>query len=239
MANPGARSRSAAAPVAVVVAALLAGGLGWYVITRGNDSDQVAVSASPEPAASSPGSTADAAVVEQSPAASTPGATRVPGTPGAVTGRATPSNTRPVTGNLAVDTSRPTVAITSLPPVKVGAGATIGTGVVVTVGTIDWVDVKANGPGEIAGKGAEVQVTIKNTSGAAFDLTSVAVNASYPDGTPVSPNGSPPAKEFTGSLASGDSATAIYLFTLTSGPTDRLNVEVSSGAAPGIAVIKG
>lgn len=130
--------------------------------------------------------------MDQSPSAATPGATRVPGTPGAVTPGA---GAKPVKGNLSVDTSRPSVAITSLPPVKVGAGATIGTGVVVTVGAIDWVDVKANGPGEIAGKGAKVLVTLENTSGAAFDLSSVAVNASYPNGTPVSPNGSPPAKE--------------------------------------------
>lgn len=237
MANPRARSRSVAAPVAVVVTALLAGGLGWYVIARDDDSDQVAVSAaSPEPSASAPQATSDVDVVDQSPSAATPGATRVPGTPGAVTPGA---GAKPVKGNLSVDTSRPSVAITSLPPVKVGAGATIGTGVVVTVGAIDWVDVKANGPGEIAGKGAKVLVTLENTSGAAFDLSSVAVNASYPNGTPVSPNGSPPAKELTGSLASGASATGVYLFTLTAGATDRLNVEVSSGAAPGIAVITG
>ncbi len=135
-------------------------------------------------------------------------------------------------------TPGPSVAVSPLPPKPVGSPAQIKGGVSVTIANVKDVEVGATGPGEIAGPAVSVEVRVGNTSSAAFNLSGLAVTASYGRGTPASPTTAGGAKLLSGSLAAGRGASGVYVFLVPKAQSGTLRVEVSSADSPSIAVFQ-
>lgn len=157
-------------------------------------------------------------------------------------GTLAPSATGPTAsrtpGPPATATPGASVAVSTLPPEPVGEDAALQSGVAITVSGVRDVQVKASGPGEIAGNGVQVTVRVRNDSGAAFDLSGLAVVASYGNGTPADPSGSAETRSLSGKLAAGQSAEGVYYFLVPKAQAGSLRVEVSSSSSPSIAVFE-
>ena len=160
------------------------------------------------------------------------------GTPTA-SGTASAPTTPPTSGPPARASSVPSVAVSPLPPAPIGKDAPIQSGVAIAVAGVRDVQVKASGPGEIAGNGVQVTVRVRNDSAAAFDLSGLAVVASYgDDGTPANPSGSAETKALSGKLAARQTAEGTYYFLVPKAEAGSVRVEVSSSSSPSIAVFE-
>ena len=130
-----------------------------------------------------------------------------------------------------VDTQAPAVAISTAPEVAVGSTAKLSNGVKVQVSKVSSVKVKATGPGDIAGNGVAVHVTVKNTSKQTFDLDGLVVTATYGKSKPASPGGAGNGDPLTGRLKVGSTGRGVYVFTVPKAQADSLEVQVSSNAS--------
>jgi hypothetical protein len=135
-------------------------------------------------------------------------------------------------------TAAPSAAVRRGAAIPVGRPASILSGVVVTVGTPRPVKVTANAPGEIAGSGVGVVVTVQNTSGRPFSLDGVVVTAVFGSGVPADTSDVPPANPLRGSLAAGATKAGTYVFRVPPGSGTSLLLEVSSSQAPTILRFK-
>jgi hypothetical protein len=171
-----------------------------------------------------PGSSGSSSAAPDSAGTSTPAAT------GTKKGAVEPSGPPPV------DTQPPAVAITAAPAVDVGTTTAFSNGVKVRVSKLTQVKVKASGPGDIAGDGVAVHLTVKNSSRKKFNLNGIAVTASYGQDQPASPAGSGNGKLLAGSLAVGEKASGVYVFTVPKAEASSVRVEVSSDASALIVV---
>jgi hypothetical protein len=215
--HPGGRSprRLLAAVAAAVVAAVLA----VLVLTLpGADADQ--------PAAAAPSSAAG------------------PTTPQPTTGpdAAAPAVPEPTVGAGATvpvvpgPTAGGDVLPPVLPAVDLDEQGQVGDGVTATVRSIEAIEGSGYGPGNIAGPALRVTVRLDNGTDRALDLGGVAVTLTTgADSTPASPLDDPSQAPFSGTVAAGDSATGVYVFTV---PVDRRDlVTVSVGYRPGAPVM--
>jgi hypothetical protein len=186
------------------------------------------------------GSSAPAAAPTSAAGTSSPSSqgSSAPGSP--VPSAAASAATRAATGSSAppTDTASPSVAVTTPPAVRIGTAASLVGNVVVSVGKVRTAALAAQGPGEIAGPGLVVPVTVKNTSAKRFDLSGLVVNAAYGDGTPAVPSDAAPAKPLPASVAAGGTVTGLYVFRAGSGATTTLRVEVSSDNAQRVLVFR-
>ncbi|TFV90710.1 DUF4352 domain-containing protein [Blastococcus sp. CT_GayMR16] len=115
----------------------------------------------------------------------------------------------------------------ALPPVALDARGEVGNGVVATLPSIDEIQSEAQGPGNIAGPAIRVTVRIENGTAEAVSLGGVAVNMyTGAELTPASPLEDPSRREFTGTLAPGQSAEGVYVFSVPSDARDSVTVEV-------------
>lgn len=137
-----------------------------------------------------------------------------------------------------VDSSRPQVATTTLPPVPVGTRTPIAEGVLVGVDGVRAVTVTAGGPGETAGSAVAVTVTVRNDGARPVDLTGFTVTAAYGGGTPAVPTGARPAAPLKGSLATGADAAGTYVFRLPADRAGSLVVQVASAGSPNVVVVR-
>jgi len=124
----------------------------------------------------------------------------------------------------------------SLPAVRLDQTAEVGDGVTASIASLDAIDAEAHGPGNIGGPALRVGIRLVNGTGAAISLDGVSINMTYgPDLTPASPVNDPSTSMFTGSLAPGDSAEAVTVFTV---PRDsRDTVSVTVGYRPGAPLV--
>jgi hypothetical protein len=211
------RHAALAGGLAVVLAACSGGeGDGRDATAAGSSAPGSSAPAGPTPASGSPGS---ASAVPTPRASASPTARRTPGPPS----QRTPG---------------PSVAVSTLPPKPVGSAVPLKGGVTVTITGVKDVEVGATGPGEIAGPAVSVEVRVRNAAATAFNLSGLAVNASYGGGTPASPTTAGGAKPLSGSLGSGQSATGMYVFLVPKEQSGTLRVEVSSADSPSIAVFQ-
>lgn len=137
-----------------------------------------------------------------------------------------------------VDTQTPSVAISTAPAVNVGTTTTLSDGVKILVSKVSVVKVKASGPGDIAGDGVAVHLTVKNSSKKPFDLNGLAVTASYGRAQPASPGGAGTGELLTGTLKVGKKARGVYVFTVPKAKAGTVEVQVSSNASALIVVYK-
>jgi hypothetical protein len=123
-----------------------------------------------------------------------------------------------------------------LPAVGVGTAAPLAENLFVTVTKVEPVTLEAHGIGETSGPGVMVTIDMRNATSAAINLDGMAVNAHYGT-TPATPNGAPPAKAFSGSLAPGATATAKYAFRVPSDQTGSVVIDIQSSGAPNVVIV--
>lgn len=198
------------AAVAVVVVVLT----GVSLLLSGGDDDRTPSAAAGETTAS----TTTAPPVVAAPTAPTPAPT--PET----TPETTPEPTGP-TGD--VDDPPP-----SRPAVALDAAAEVGDGVSASLVSLDAIEGTATGPGNIAGPALRITVRIENGTDEPVSLGGVVVDlASGRDLVPASPLDDPSAAPFAGTVAPGEHADGVYVFTIPE--EDRGSVTVSVGYQAG------
>jgi ABC-type oligopeptide transport system substrate-binding subunit len=125
-----------------------------------------------------------------------------------------------------------------LAPVSFNKTVTYPSGLTTQVVKSGRVTVAAQGPGEVSGPGVSFTIKLTNKAGDAIDLDSVAVNAFYGKGkTPTSPAPTA-ATPFSGSLGSGASTEATFVFGLPAG-ANPVELQFSYAANAPIAVFAG
>ncbi len=123
-------------------------------------------------------------------------------------------------------------------PVGKDTPADLGGDVTVTLTAADTLDVEAKLPGETAGPAVAATLEVRNGSKAAFDLSTIAVTASYGDGTPAIVNRSEPAADLAGSVEPGGTAKGVYVFRAPADQADTMVIEVQSGTQPNVVRFK-
>jgi hypothetical protein len=156
---------------------------------------------------------------------------------GSTTTSAAPSSSTAPSSASAAPTSEPpagdgTGLPPSLPAVPLQSQAAVGNGVTATLTGIEAIQGTASGPGNVAGPALRVTVRIQNGTADAVSLDAVAVNMYYDaDRTPASPLEDPSQRPISGSVAPGQSADGVYVFTVPKSHRDAVTVEV--GYQPG------
>lgn len=183
--------------IAIAVGVLLLGGVVWSLVAAGADPS---ITPSPAASGSEDGSAAPAPTSAASP---TPTPVPTPGTP-AATPPPPPATAGPPASDAPIAPEAPAVAPTD--PAEQA-------GVVVELVRVERVQGVAAAPGEISGPAVRLTVRITNGSSKPIDAGLVAVNVYYgaardPAPSIMQPGGEP----FAGSIASGESATGVYLF---------------------------
>jgi hypothetical protein len=149
--------------------------------------------------------------------------------------KTTPQVTKPVnpptSGNVKQTVAPRTVQ--TKPPVDLSATAEFGTGLSAKVLGNQKITFSAHLPGELSGPAAKVTVQFTNNSRTAVSLANVVINDADAAGTPMSSVTSAPAAPVSGSLAPGQHATGVYVFSLPPGFRNPCQLSMSySTAAP-------
>ncbi len=113
-------------------------------------------------------------------------------------------------------------------------------GLTANVSSIQSYTATAKRPGEVSGPAVKISLKLVNGTGSDFALTTATVNAYYGSAsTPASPvAGDPAAKPFTGTLKPGDTATAVYVFTVPADSADAVTLTLSDQAGAQLVVFK-
>jgi hypothetical protein len=149
----------------------------------------------------------------------------------------TPTSARPHVDPPA-ETAKPSVAIKTAPPVKIGKPAALTSDITVRVVEVRALKVPAHGPGEVAGPAVAVSVEVTNGSAAPFDLAGIVVNAFYGKGTPAVATSSGPVQPLKGAVAPGKGMRGSYVFMAPAKAVSSLKVEVSSDRAPMVVTFR-
>jgi hypothetical protein len=124
----------------------------------------------------------------------------------------------------------------SRPAVALDAAAEAGDGVSASLVSLDAIEGTATGPGNIAGPALRITVRIANGTDEPVSLGGVVVDlASGRDLVPASPLGDPSAAPFAGTVAPGEHADGVYVFTIPE--EDRGSVTVSVGYQAGAPLL--
>lgn len=113
-------------------------------------------------------------------------------------------------------------------------------GVTVSVGSLEAVEGEPRGPGEIAGPALRVGIQILNTSGSSLDLNGAVVNVYYgADITPAASVNGPGGVPFPTSVASGESAVSLTIFTVPLAERADVRITLDLSAATPTTVFVG
>lgn len=124
----------------------------------------------------------------------------------------------------------------SRPAVALDAAAEVGDGISASLVSLDAIEGTATGPGNIAGPALRITVRIENGTDEPVSLGGVAVDlASGRDLEPASPLNDPSAAPFAGTVAPGEHADGVYVFTIPE--EDRGSVTVSVGYRAGAPLL--
>jgi hypothetical protein len=166
----------------------------------------------------------------------TPGASASPG----VTPTVSPGSTEPAGPPPPTSTATPSVGISTAPAVKIGKTAKLNGDVVVKVLKVAKLTKTTPVPGEVAGPGVAVTLSVANGTSKPFSLTGLVVTASYgEDELPGETSSGKPAKEMTGQLAAGQSSRGVYVFRIPDGESaDDLHLQVSSDQSPTVLLFE-
>jgi hypothetical protein len=115
----------------------------------------------------------------------------------------------------------------ALPAVPLDATAQVGNGISATLPSIEGIQGSGTGPGNVAGPALRVTVRIVNGTRAPVSLDGVAVNLFYgSEDAPASPLDDSSQSPFGGSLAAGETADGVYVFSVPSDVRDSVTVEM-------------
>ena len=112
-----------------------------------------------------------------------------------------------------IDETVPAVEQITLAPVDVDEPVEFEGGIVAELVSVEQIKVKARLPGEISGPAFVATVRLTNDSRRRLDVDGVTVTLEDRDGIPSSPISGDPADPFSGRVARGDAADAVYVFT--------------------------
>jgi hypothetical protein len=200
--------------VVVLVAALIA-------LALGLTDDRAASSATDDGASAT---TAAGPTVAPAPAEAT--GTGVPSVP------VTPEPTGPTDD---VDQPPP-----SLPEVPLDAPAAVGNGIVATLPSIEAVQGEASGPGNVNGPALRVTVRITNGTDQDVSLAGVATNLYHgADRTPASPLDDASQQPLAGTVAAGETADGVYVFSVPADDRAAVTVEVGYQAGAPLLLFTG
>lgn len=118
-------------------------------------------------------------------------------------------------GGGGINETVPSTSRSTASDVPLTATAEAGNGVAVKVASLEQTTTTAQLPGEIAGAGVKVTLSVVNGSATALDLGNVVVDLQDANGVSQTAMSATPASPFTGSLAPGATASGIYVFTFT------------------------
>lgn len=145
----------------------------------------------------------------------------------------------PAPGGGNVDQTVAAVEVTSQAPVALDQPGDFGGGIGVKVDKVDKITTTAELPGEIAGPGLAMSVTITNSSDAPIDLGAVIVDVTDSVGMPAIPMTAAPASPMSGSLEPGQASSGVYVVTLPQGFTQPTTIAVSYSAGSPVVVFTG
>jgi hypothetical protein len=131
---------------------------------------------------------------------------------GAGSGSVAQASTQARTGAIAT-TVAPRVLQTK-PPVAVAQAADFGNRVSATVTSLRSITTTARQPGEIAGPGVAVTLSVRNRSGRSVDLGSAVMTAQDGAAVPAIPVGTAPSTPLPAVLPAGGTAGGVFVFTL-------------------------
>lgn len=117
--------------------------------------------------------------------------------------------------------------------------AEIAAGVRVAITKVESITAEAQGPGEVAGPAVAVGVQIINDTAEPLDASVVQVNLTDSAGLPGAGMSGPPAQWFQGTLAAGQRAEGVYVFTVPEANRRPVRVEVLLTATLPVAVFTG
>jgi hypothetical protein len=221
-AGPPARGRRRAALAVALTAAVLAvaAAVGLGLGTGGEDPPAAAATPTAVPTPSAAPSTAPD-----------------PGTAPTTTPSGPPLSEAPALGDAVVADELPP----SLAPVPLdGTAEAPGDGVSATLTEVTAVEGTGVGPGNLAGPALRIGVRVTNGSADAVDLDAVVVSAaSGADLVPAPPLDDPATVPFGGSLAPGDSAEGVFVFTVPTDARDLVTVSVAHRAGAPFLVFAG
>lgn len=156
-----------------------------------------------------------------------------PATPGARPSSG-PTGT-PAPGSLAVVPAgeRPTER-----PVPLASPAAFDSGLTLRITGAEPVQGVAHGPGELAGPAVRLELELENRTGKEISLETVVVALTYGDAqTPAVTLSGPGAEPFAGTLGSGDTARARYVYAVPEEERARVRVVAShAGSVPAVAL---
>jgi len=132
----------------------------------------------------------------------------------------------------------PVVGESTLPAAGPGQAVDFGDGLSATVESVEDVQLTAEGPGEVAGPGVAVRVSLRNGTSARVDLGGVLVSTTYADGAPGDPSTSAPSDVPTGVLEPGDSAEGTWVFSRPAGGEGSVEVTVGSISSSSVVVVR-
>ncbi|MCU1584110.1 MAG: hypothetical protein JWM49_666 [Microbacteriaceae bacterium] len=125
-------------------------------------------------------------------------------------------------------------------PVALDKPAQIEPGLSAAITKFEAVDGKALTPGEVSAPSVRTTVTIRNASSESVPLTTAVVTAYYgPDQTPALELTSPGGAPFPTKVAAGQSATAVYLFSIPVDQRDRVRIVVDYSVKVSPVVFEG
>lgn len=139
----------------------------------------------------------------------------------------------------------PTGDVNQLPPpateVPLNSPAAESNGVTARLTSIQAIQGKANGPGNVAGPALRVTVHVENGTKAPITLAGAAINMYYgADNTPASPLDDPSQRPFgIGMVQPGASADGVYVFTVPQDQRDKVTIEVGYEAGAPLLLFSG
>jgi hypothetical protein len=156
------------------------------------------------------------------------------------TGPAATGTEAPNTGPAVGPTEGGDAAPPALPAVALDAPAPVGNGVVATLPAIEAIEGEAKGPGNVNGPALRVTVRIENGTDQPIPLDGVATNLYHgADATPAAPLDDASEQPFTGTLAAGEQAQAVYVFTVPADDRSSVTVEVGYEAGAPLLLFTG
>ncbi|MFE4950627.1 hypothetical protein ACFQ9V_11040 [Leifsonia sp. NPDC056665] len=111
-------------------------------------------------------------------------------------------------------------------------------GLTAKVASVESYTATATRPGEVSGPAVRVTLTLVNSTGSDFPVSTATVNAYYGSAsTPADPvQGDASAKPFSGTLKPGATATAVYVFTVPAADSGDVTLTLSDQAGARLVV---
>lgn len=152
----------------------------------------------------------------------------------------------PATDDPTADDAAPTDELPSsgpgaveAPPVAFDASPVVVPGVTLRVKDVTAVDGTATLPGEVSGPGVSVELELTNASGTPVDLGTTVVGLAYGAERVPANVFSTGTSSFTGSVATGTSATGTYVFAVPADERSSLRVTVDTAVDVPVVVFEG